>query len=251
MKKIVFPAMAALMLLSACDMFTLNYGNKKDTPPFRVDEKGDTVVLSYYDNGTIKSEVTTKNSWKNGPAISYYPNGEKQIEMNYAEGEKQGSALTYYENGTLYRVSNYVEGRLEGVQKRFYEDGKLMAEIPYKNGEVQPGTKEYNEDGSIRDSYPEILLKLENKSAFENKFELLASLSKGRRDTKFYRLTDVDGQSHQVEPKSMRNGVGTFVWTIGKGKNYMEKITIVAEFTSLLNNPVRIEKPYNLALDNW
>jgi len=248
MKNTIIYLSLCVLLITGCDMFTRDLGTgTSSNKPFRINENGDTVKIVYSDNGKICSEIPLKGGYKHGLAVNFYQDGKIKNEIMYVDGVKQGRATTYYENGALYRESTFVDGKLDGIQKRYYDDGKLMAEVPYKDGELQTGTKEYNKSGELKNVYPEILLELEDKTAFESKFILKASLSKKCANTKFYRKAKVEGDSYLVAGKT-KNGVGEFSWELRKGASYMEKIVIVAEFTTALNNPIRIEKPYNLAL---
>jgi hypothetical protein len=220
-----------------------------DHPPYRINEEGDTVKIAYHPNGNKSSEYTIRDRRMHGPAFNYYEDGTLKNEIIYKEGLQDGRATTYYENGALYRESVFVNGNIEGIQKRYYENGKLMAEVPYKNGELQLGTKEFNQDGKLKEIRPEILLNLEDRSAFDGEFILHMSLSKKQKGTKFYRQTIVERKSYLVDiPVS--DGMGKMSWKLRKGGYLMEKLNIVTEYTTILGNPVRLEKTYNLAIEN-
>lgn len=205
--------------------------------------------IEYRDDGSVLSEITVKGGWKHGLAVNYYPDGRIQNEINYMEGRKEGRATTYYESGALYRESYFVNGKLEGIQKRYYENGKLMAEVPWKNGELQPGTMEYTSEGNLKQMYPEIVFGTEDKLAFNSNYVLKMHLSKKHRNTKFYKITKVDGKEFRVTV-NMEGDTGELFYTIRKGGSIMERIHIIAEFHTVLNNPMRIDKTYNLAVEN-
>lgn len=216
---------------------------------FRINEQGDTVVINYRKNGKLLSEVTIKNGFQNGLCINYYESGKVQNEIWYKNGDKNGRATWNYESGKLYRETNYVDDKIEGIQKVYYEEGKLMAEIPYKKGELQVGTKEYNKEGKLKKNYPEIVFEPVDKMAFDNNYYLRISLSKNDPDAKFFNVTEVDGRKYDI-PLHLLNGVAEMNWFVPKNKYVMEKVTVAVEFNTVLFNPVRLEKTYNVAADH-
>lgn len=216
---------------------------------FRINEKGDTVVINYRKNGKLLSEVTIKNGSQNGLCLNYYENGNIQNEIWYKDSDKNGRATWNYESGKLYRETTYVDDEIEGIQKIYYEGGKLMAEIPYRNGELQVGTREFNKEGKLKQNYPEIVIEALDKMAFEDKYWLRFSLTKSDPDAKFYIVTDVDGKKYDI-PLPMKNGVAEKSWTVLKNRSVMEKVRVAVEFNTVLNNPVRLEKTYNLVADH-
>ena len=216
---------------------------------FRISEQGDTIVINYRKNGKLLSEVTVKNGLQNGLCLNYYENGKIQNEIWYQDGDKNGRATWNYESGKLYRETPYVDDEIEGIQKIYYEDGKLMAEIPYKKGELLVGTKEYNKEGNLKKNYPEIVFEPVDKMAFDNKYYLRIYLSKNDPDAKFFNVTEVDGKKYDI-PLPLLNGVAEMNWFVPKNKYVMEKVTVAVEFNTVLNNPVRFEKTYNVAADH-
>lgn len=221
---------------------------KEEKNKFRIDENGDTVRINYRENGTLLSEVTYRDGLRNGLAINFYENGEIKNEIIYKNNNKEGRATWYYENGVLYRETNYTGDQIDGVQKRYYDNGKLMAEVPYKNGQLQLGTKEYTKEGKLKKLYPEIIILPIDKTGFENTYILQISLSKKQRETQFYRV--YDGVDRRLdEPLDSRNDMAEITWRVPKGSFVMEKIRIAAEFQTILSNPYRVEKSYNVSVE--
>lgn len=216
---------------------------------FRINEQGDTVLMNYRKNGKLLSEVTIKNGMQNGLCLNYYENGNIQNEIWYKDGYKKGRVTWNYESGKLYRESTYVYDEIEGIQKKYYEDGKLMAEIPYKKGVLLVGTREFNKEGKLKKNYPEIIFEPIDKMAFENKYYLRISLSKKEPDAKFYEVALVDGIKYNI-PIPIKNGVAELNWFVPENGYVMKKVTIAVEFNTVLSNPVRLEKTYNLAADH-
>ena len=60
MKHILFLILAGSIILSACDSF-VRQNPAKDHPPFTVNENGDTVKITYRDDGSVLSEITVKD----------------------------------------------------------------------------------------------------------------------------------------------------------------------------------------------
>jgi len=216
---------------------------------FKINDQGDTILIKYRKNGKLLSEVTVKNGLQNGLCVNYYENGNIQNEIWYKDGDKNGRVTWNYESGKLYRESTYVDDEIEGIQKLYYEDGKLMAEVPHKNGKLLTGTREYNKEGKLKKNYPEIIFEPLDKIAFENKYFLRISLSKNANDAKFYNVMDVEGKKYDI-PMPLQNGVAELNWFVPKNRYVMEKVTVAVEFMTVLNNPVRLEKSYNVAADH-
>jgi len=216
---------------------------------FRINEQGDTIVMKYRSNGKLLSEVSIKNGKQSGLCLNYYENGNIQNEIWYKDGDKEGRVTWNYESGKLYRESVYVDDEIEGIQKKYYENGKMMAEIPYKKGVLQVGTKEYNKEGKLKKNYPEILFETVDKMAFENKYYLRISLSKNDPDAKIYEVKYLDGKKYDI-PVPIKSGVGELNWFVPENAFIMEKVTVAVEFNTVLSNPVRLEKTFNLAADH-
>jgi hypothetical protein len=238
------------IIFSGCNSYSTNpKSDASRAPSFRINENGDTVLIHYYENGAVVSEVTIKYHKMNGLAINYYENGKIQNDINYKNGQKEGRVTWNYESGKLYRETQYVEGEIDGIQKMYYEDGKLMAEVPYVKSELQTGTKEYNSDGKLITNYPEIIFEPVDRTAFDNRFILRVSLSKKQKDTKFFRQVEAGGKTIPIG-LVLKEGCAEISWPVPKGTYIMEKVRITAEFDTSLGNPKRIEKTYNLAVEN-
>jgi hypothetical protein len=242
---------AFLVLIAlGCDSFTINQPKEPAARNrFKINDAGDTVMMIYHENGKLSSEIIIKNRMKNGLAVNYYENGEIKNEIPYKDNLKEGRVTWNYESGALYRESTYVHDEIEGIQTRYYEDGKLMAEIPYKSGKVLTGTKEYSKEGKLKTHYPEIQFEAIDKLAFENKYFLHLSLSKKDLDAKFFKVTEINGTIYDI-PIEIKGEMAELSWYLPKGDYIMEKVTVAAEYYTVLNNPVRLEKTYNLAIEN-
>lgn len=108
-------------------------------------------VLSYSENGTLKTKVTYINGVKNGPSYLYYKDGKTiHLEIPYVNGEREGISKKYYENGKIYAETSYRNNLLNGIRRLYFTNGKVKAEILY--GANNPGInlKEYLVGGEIK-----------------------------------------------------------------------------------------------------
>jgi antitoxin component YwqK of YwqJK toxin-antitoxin module len=237
--------------LSACNSFFNSQDqNSSQKSSIRYNEVGDTVLMNYNEKGVLQSEVTVKNGQMNGISFNYYDNGKIENEITYKDGKKDGRSTWNYENGELYRETQYVDGVMEGVQKKYYKGGRLMAEIPYSKGELQPGTKEYTTEGTLKKNIPDIVFEEIDKIAFDNKYILRISLSKNKSGTKFWRYIETMKGNMALVNLKLQDNHAEISWDVPKGAFVMEKVRVIAEFNTTLNNPVKIEKTYNVAVEN-
>ena len=88
-------------------------------------------ILSYYENGKLRSEGNYKEGKKEGVWKEWYENGQLDEIINYKDGKRDGLRKVWYENGELEHKGNYDEGKKEGVWKYWYENGHLRKEQNY------------------------------------------------------------------------------------------------------------------------
>jgi antitoxin component YwqK of YwqJK toxin-antitoxin module len=91
---------------------------------------------------------------KHGPWITYYANGSKRSEGAYDRGVKEGPWVQYRQNGARMAVMRFDQGKYVGLYAAFHPNGNRMSEGYYTDapGTGAHGTKEgpwrfYNEDG--------------------------------------------------------------------------------------------------------
>ena len=118
----------------------------------------DGVQKSYWDDGTLKSELRYKDEKLNGECVwytadghvltrayyqddtlngcyqRYYPNGTLEIEGWYKQGQRDSVYRTYSEKGKLVSEEYYVEGKLNGEARKWYDNGQVFQEGQYVNG---------------------------------------------------------------------------------------------------------------------
>lgn len=254
MKKQILIISLIILVFSSCDHFNTNRvatskgGESKEVV---VNEKGDSIMVYYRADGTIRSKATFKGKYKNGLAYNFYDDGKIQNEIHYKDGYKNGIAKWYYESGRLYRETNYINGQKDGIQRLYYETGELKAEVPYKMGQLQYGTKEFLKSGKLFDDYPRITVKKIDQMRLKNKYTLQFSLNPKRSRVEFYLVRLVGNQEGKVSlERFTKNSVAEYAYTIYPGHSIMEKVDIRAEIKSKRGIPIILKRTYNLAIEN-
>jgi antitoxin component YwqK of YwqJK toxin-antitoxin module len=88
-----------------------------------------TTVRSFYEDGTLASEINYVNNRPYGLYQFYYPDGTLMEEGVWNEKHLTGNFKRYYANGQLAQEFYYdEEGKRVGRQKYFYQSGSLQAE---------------------------------------------------------------------------------------------------------------------------
>jgi hypothetical protein len=206
---------------------------------------------AYREDGTLLAEVTYKDSIRDGLARNYYRTGKVQLEMTYVKGIRHGDAYTYYEDGELYQITPYVNGERNGIQRKYYKGNILMAEIPFKNNEQVEGLKEYSREGKLISTDPRIIFNLVDKTAFENKFDLIIQLSDGSPHAKFSKIIkDNNGGNLLILPLESERGKAVDSHFLVPGTSKMENIYILAERKTRLGNNQIFYANFNLAVEN-
>ena len=86
-------------------------------------------VRSYYEDGTLASEINYVNNKPIGVYCFYYPDGTLMEEGIWNERHLTGSFKRYYSNGQIAQEFTYDEsGNRIGSQKYFYQSGNIQAE---------------------------------------------------------------------------------------------------------------------------
>ena len=88
-----------------------------------------TTVRSFYEDGTLASEINYVNNKPIGVYRFYYPDGNLMEEGVWNEKHLTGNFKRYYTNGQVAQEFEYDEsGQRIGRQKYFYQSGDLQAE---------------------------------------------------------------------------------------------------------------------------
>ncbi|GAB4286791.1 MAG: hypothetical protein Kow0098_02440 [Ignavibacteriaceae bacterium] len=92
------------------------------------------VEREYYENDTLKSEITFENGIRNGQAKFYYENGNLKAEMNYVNGKIEGLVRYYSGAGKLSEMFTIENGKREGPTTIFDENGNYLEDIMFDEG---------------------------------------------------------------------------------------------------------------------
>ena len=70
------------------------------------------IEKTYYENGNLKSEITTNNGIEHSIWSIYYENGKLKIEAEWKDGKPNGIWKYYDEKSLLIKISKYLNGEL-------------------------------------------------------------------------------------------------------------------------------------------
>lgn len=156
-----------------------------------VNNKKEGLWITYYKDGTRKSELTYKKGETIGPARFYYPNSNVKEEGYWQSKSWVGPYKYYHENGNLaYEFIYNKNGKRTGKQYYYYETGELMIEGEWVNGKEASKIVEYYKDGSVK-----------NEKVFVNgKFS--------QKDSKTYKPKEKDGGEHVKQLSKKFNNTG-------------------------------------------
>jgi len=101
-------------------------------------------MKEYYEDGTLRMEVSVKDGKKHGSARSFYPDGKVKTTLTFFNNEIQGPVKKFYKNGLLHEESFFENGKRNGKTIIYDTEGKLYAEYDYKDGRI--ASESYNEE---------------------------------------------------------------------------------------------------------
>lgn len=99
------------ILLIAVLFFSSCNESVKKTKDFQTGPNGDTIMVSYFDNGTRSEETTIKNGVPNGPSTSYYQNGNVKETGLLTNGHKNSIWKFYDSSSHLSQVQHYADDK--------------------------------------------------------------------------------------------------------------------------------------------
>ena len=91
-------------------------------------------IISYYNNGSIKSIVHYNNGVRDGDAKYYWIDGKIKQELSYFNGRVDGLVNNYDENGILREMYSIVNSKREGPTSYFDSSGTYMKDVFYTEG---------------------------------------------------------------------------------------------------------------------
>jgi hypothetical protein len=109
------------------------------------------VVLTYYNNGKIKSETEMLCGKVHGLRTEYFESGNLKSQGEWKDGKQDGVTKHYYEDGRLESIAFWLEGNQNGESLIYYKNGTLMFSANYVNGCIVGTSKVYFESGDIKE----------------------------------------------------------------------------------------------------
>jgi len=91
-------------------------------------------LITYYNNGNIKSIIYYNNGVRDGEAISYRKDGKIKQELSYFNGRVEGLVSNYDENGVLREMFNILDGKREGPASYFDSASIFIKDVFYTEG---------------------------------------------------------------------------------------------------------------------
>lgn len=105
--------------------------------------------ITYYDDGSKKSEGTYKNGRLEGPFIEWYPNGNKSMEGQYKNGKYHGLWLYWYDDDKPRGRGEFEDGYRTGLHVFWHKTGEKSVEVSHKNGKFHGKYREYSPEGQL------------------------------------------------------------------------------------------------------
>ena len=93
-------------------------------------------VITYFDNGDIKSVIHYKDGVRDGEAKHFSENGNVKQELSYFNGKVNGTVSNYDENGKLREMFTIIDGKREGSTSYFDSAGTYTADVFYTEGRL-------------------------------------------------------------------------------------------------------------------
>ncbi|MGB5288583.1 MAG: TonB family protein [Ignavibacteriaceae bacterium] len=91
-------------------------------------------IVTYYNNGNLKSVVHLRDDVRDGEAIFYWEDGNLKEILNYSNGRVEGLVRVYNENGVLKEMFTIEGGKREGPTSLFDSTGTYINDIYYEEG---------------------------------------------------------------------------------------------------------------------
>jgi TonB family protein len=91
-------------------------------------------IVTYYDNGNLKSIVHLRDNIRDGDASFYWENGKLKENLSYSNGRVEGLVRSYNTEGVLLEMFTIENGRREGPTSLFDSTGTYINDIYYEGG---------------------------------------------------------------------------------------------------------------------
>jgi hypothetical protein len=189
MKKIFFPVILILVLISFCGCGrngTDKADNESIPDSLVVSDTGYTGIKQYMSGDYLIKEVTFRNGVREGLMKSFYRSGRLRQEFTYRNGLRQDSAVWYYEEGQVFRTTPYIDDTIDGIQKQYYRIGKLKARLYYSKGYRTASLEEFTPEGKLVGGYPEVIISTKDDYNTSGIYHITIQLSDKSPQVRFY-----------------------------------------------------------------
>jgi len=215
-----------------------------------VPDTGFTGIKKMMSGQFVVSEITFKNSVRDGLMKSFYQTGEVRTTWWYEKGLKQDTARFYYQQGEVYRTTPYKNDTVDGIQKQFYRTGKVRATIGWSNGMRTQFMQEFDGNGKLLEVYPQIVANVKDQYANNGTYKIDLELSDKSKFVIFYMGEFTDGRFDTTRCKLLTKDAGTAGIVLKKsGTPGLKYVSVIASIrTPLLNRYLTSKKfdlPYN------
>jgi len=105
--------------------------------------------ITYYEDGSKKTEGTYRNGQLEGPFVEYYPNGSKNMAGQFKNGKYHGLWLYWYDDGKPRGRGGFKDGYRIGTHVFWHKTGAKSVEVSHKNGKFHGKYREYNPEGQL------------------------------------------------------------------------------------------------------
>ena len=204
--------LTSIIILSLSVLLNLGYGNVVQKSelnfrngtyyPINSDKPYSGKIVSYYENGQLKSSTGLKNGELDGLCENYYENGQLESSSTYKDGKLDGLMELFKINGKLNLLINFKEGKEDGEYKSYYENGQLQQSVRYKNGEYHGLKVGYYENGQL--SSLESYKNGEQDGLFESYYENGQLESSGNYEKGGKLKFSLDYKNGQIVSKNLR-----------------------------------------------
>lgn len=242
---------AAAVLVSACGGNSdPEKGSGYEVNNISVPDTGYTGIKQFMSGEFMVSEVTFRNSVREGLTKTFYKSGKLQRTYWYENGLRQDSSCWFYEEGQLFRTTPFVNDTMNGIQKQYYRTGELKAKLGYRNGFRTDFFQEFTRDGKLVKGYPEVIVTQEDNYTKNGSYRITLALTDKKTAVNFRRGDLTDGAYDTTKLKKIKTTLNTGVIDLHKaGAAGQSHVGVVAEILTNFGNRLLVYKkiglPYN------
>ena len=152
--------------------------------------------------------------------LTYYDNGSLKSKGYETDGKPIGSYFEFYPDSTVKVEAYYLNGLQDSIQKVFYEDGRLYQKMFFNHGLLQGNVEIYDKRGNLIEAQEYIVV---GDSSVLNQFYTYESTKIDTSKSHFFTVSS---------PKDTLNFGDTYELTIKLEKSQfnMNMLVIIGEF---------------------